>query len=95
MGNLKWKINYFSYDLYKKILILNTKGSLSGKNKILFSKSNRIVNRLVNKKISIYKGFFFRNLFVSKFIIGCKFGEFALTRKPFKYVLKSKKDSKF
>lgn len=91
MGLLNWKLNYSSKNLFKKILILKINNELKGRNKIIFKKSDRITSNFNNKQLLVYKGCFYRNLIVNKFILGYRFGEFSYTRKPFRYMLKSKK----
>jgi len=91
MGKSNWKLNYINKNLFKKLLLLKINNELKGKNKIIFKKSDIIIKTFLNNKFLIYKGCFYRNLFINKFILGFKFGEFAYTRKPFRYMLKSKK----
>lgn len=91
MGVLNWKLNYVSKGLFKKLLILKVNNELKGRNKIIFKKSDRIIKNLDNKQILVYKGCFYRNLVINKFILNYRFGEFSYTRKPFRYMLKSKK----
>lgn len=91
MANINWKLNKVSKSNFKKILILKSTKELSGKNRIIFKKSDFITNAFLNKNVLIYKGCFYRKLYVTKFILNYKFGEFAYTRKPFRYMLKSKK----
>lgn len=95
MARAKWKFLYFSKDVFIKSVILNIKRDLSGKNKVIFTKSSCIPKFFFDKRVNIYKGYFFRKLLVNKFLFGYKFGEFAFTRKPFKYMVKSdaKKES--
>lgn len=91
MANINWKLNKISKSNFKKMLILKSTKELNGKNRIIFKKSDFISRLFLNKNILIYKGCFYRKLFVTKFILNYKFGEFAYTRKPFRYMLKSKK----
>jgi ribosomal protein S19 len=91
MSNINWKLNLISKNTFKKILILKVNNELKGKNKIVFKKSDVITKNFLNNKMLIYKGCFYRSLIISKFILGYRFGEFAYTRKPFRYMLKSKK----
>lgn len=91
MVNFKQKKQTINKDLIKKICLLKLTNSLQGKNKIIFKKSSRILKIFKTNQILIYKGFFYRSLKITKFIINFKFGEFAYTRKPFRYLLKSKK----
>lgn len=88
MARAKWKFLFYSRDVFLKSIILNVKRNLIGKNKIVFTKSSSIPYFFLNRKVNIYKGFFFRKLLVNKFICGYKFGEFSFTRKPFKFLAK-------
>ena len=85
------KLKSITNSSFKKILILKLDNKLIGKNKIIFKKSDKIVKSFVNTSILVYKGCFYRNMNISKFILNYRFGEFAYTRKPFRYMLKSKK----
>ena len=86
-------MNKFSTNSFKKILLIKVSKFpvLKGKNKIIFSKYDLIIKNFYNINFLIYKGCFYRKLLINKFIIGYKFGEFSYTRKPFRYMLKSKK----
>lgn len=91
MGNLSWKLNFISKNTFKKILILKIDNELKGRHRIIFKKSDRIVKNFLNKRVLVYKGCFYRSLIVNRFILSYRFGEFSYTRKPFRYMLKSKK----
>jgi ribosomal protein S19 len=93
MGNLNWKFNKVSKGIIKKIIILKVSkfSKLKGKNRIIFNKSDLIFKTFYNNFFLIYKGCFYRKLLINKFILNYKFGEFTYTRKPFRYMLKSKK----
>lgn len=92
MGNLSWKLNFISKNTFKKILILKIDNELKGRHRIIFKKSDKIVKNFLNKRFLIYKGCFYRSLVVNRFILNYRFGEFSYTRKPFRYMLKSKKN---
>lgn len=91
MANKLWKLNMASSTLFKKALILKITNKLEGRNKIIFKKSDIITKNFNNTTFLVYKGCFYRKLYVNKFIHSYRFGEFAFTRKPFRYMLKSKK----
>lgn len=91
MACINWKLNCISKSTLKRLLILKINNKLSGKNKIIFRKSDIIVKNFLDLNLLIYKGCFYRSLTINKFIINYRFGEFAYTRKPFRYLLKSKK----
>jgi len=57
----------------------------------VFNKSTTIAGNFLGQNINIYKGNLFRKIFVSKYLIGYKFGEFTHTRKPFNYPIVKKK----
>jgi ribosomal protein S19 len=85
------KVNSISKGTFKKVLILKLDNKLMGKNKIIFTKSDKILNNFIGHNFLIYKGCFYRNISVNKFLTNYRFGEFAYTRKPFRYMLKAKK----
>jgi len=91
MANINWKLNKISKNTFKKLLLLKIDDELKGKNKIIFKKSDLIIRNFLSKNVLIYKGCFYRKLYITKFILNYKFGEFSYTRKPFRYLLKSKK----
>ena len=74
--------------------MVKVKRQLKNKNKIIFNKSATIPKCFLNNKFNIYKGCFFRTIYINKFILGFKFGEFSFTRKPFKYTIKAKSAAK-
>lgn len=90
MARSKWKGLYFNKFILKCSIYVKVKKVLKGKNKVIFDKSVSIPKNFLNFKFNIYKGFFFRNFYVSRFVLGYKFWEFSFTRKPYKYILKSK-----
>lgn len=81
------KINNF---YFKQLLLLNQNKKIIGKNKIIFSKNNFILSKINKLEYYIYKGNKFRNLKINFFLFKQRFGAFCLTRKPFKYIIKSK-----
>jgi len=85
------KLSSLTNSTFKKILILKLDNKLAGKNKIIFKKADRISQSFINSSVLVYKGCFYRNMNISKFVTNYRFGEFAYTRKPFRYMLKSKK----
>lgn len=90
MARAKWKGLYYNNITLKCAIFIKVKKQLKGKHKVIFNKSSSIPKNFLGYKFNIYKGFFFRNFSINKFVLGYKFGEFSFTRKPFKYILKSK-----
>jgi ribosomal protein S19 len=86
-----WKLNNVDKSMFKKILLLKVNNKLSGYNRIVFKKSNIVTKYFVNHKLLVYKGCFYRSFIITRFLLGYRFGEFAYTRKPFRYMLKAKK----
>lgn len=92
----KKKLNLLFLDrFYFKILILlNINKLIFGKNKIIYKKNNFIFKKLINQNFFVFKGNNFRLLKINFFNLRYRFGNFTLTRKPFKYINKSKLDEK-
>lgn len=86
-------VNFNKLDkgIFKRVLLVKLNGKLSGRNRIIFRKSTKIVTPFLTYTFLVFKGCFYRNICISKFLLGFKFGEFSYTRKPFRYMLKSKK----
>ena len=91
MAKINWKLNKVSSSNFKKLLLLKVDKKLSGKHKIIFKKSDRIIKNFNNFSILVYKGCFYRKIMITEFTNNFKYGEFAFTRKPFRYMLKAKK----
>lgn len=77
-----------------KIIKESTGILLKKKKSVIFSKNSTIPVSLKDNIFFIHKGLKFRELKISKYHIGFKFGEFILTRKPHFFKKKSKKKSK-
>lgn len=58
------------------------------------NKSSTIAKSLTDNIFFIHKGYKYRELKVTDYHVGFKFGEFILTRKPHVYPRKSKSKSK-
>ncbi len=90
----KMDFNYNKIKLFRNelklilILILNT--FLMGKNQIIFKKFIKFSSFFLFQKLYIYKGNIFRNIYVNKFLLKQRCGLITFTRKPFKFIIKSK-----
>ena len=73
--NLNYKIFFLKEDLKRTI----------------FSRYLVISKSLLKCSVYVHKGNIFRKLFLNKYLLGKKLGEFSITRKPFKYPIKKKK----
>ena len=79
-----------SRSIWKPLLILKENSTLNNKQSILIKKRNFLISSFyLNKKIKIYNGKAFINIFIDKDKLGYKFGEFSYTRK--KVIHKTKK----
>lgn len=78
----------------KILYLLNLGKILVGKNKIIYKKNNFIFKKYLNQKFFIFKGQKFRLLSINLFHFKQRFGFFVFTKKPFKYVQKTKVLSK-
>lgn len=87
----KYFLNIF---LLKRLFINFKNQKLLGKNQIFFKKNITIYNKMEKNNLFIYKGNKFRFLLVNYFHIGYKLGNFSFTRKPFKYIIKTKSNKK-
>lgn len=85
-----FKIFFLDKKLVKIFFLILKNQSILGKNQIFFKK-NYYIFRILNKNnLYIYNGNKFRNLKIKYFYIGLRFGNFIFTRKPFKYLIKTK-----
>ena len=71
-----------SRSVWKTPIILNNNFSESNKKIKITNRNSIISSKFLNKKVSIYNGKVFVNIFIDKNKIGYKFGEFVYTRKP-------------
>ena len=91
MSRSKWKGLYFSYNIYKKYLLLKKKKNFV----ILYSRNCNILIEFLGFHFKVYNGIRFINVFVTENKIGHKFGEFSYTRRLRKFLhAKSKKKIK-
>jgi ribosomal protein S19 len=81
---------YIDKYLLKTAMLLFKNTKLLGKNQIFFKKNYFFFKKLENNTIFVLKGNKFRSIKISYFNLGYRFGSFVFTRKPFKYLIKTK-----
>lgn len=94
MEKKKSNLKFTSRFIFKNLIINNLGRTILGKNKIIYKKNDNINKKFLNNDFFIFKGLNFRYLKVNCFNFNYKFGNFVLTRKPFKYIEKEKIESK-
>ena len=92
MARSRWKLNYFSKSIWRKISIVKKNKRL--KKRITFDRSSNIPSCFIFRYFRVHKGRRGRSVYVNMFLIGKKFGEFSFTRKPFYYPAKKSKKKK-
>lgn len=80
--------------MYRAIFTKKSKFFLKKSYKVFYTRGSIIPKIFLNNYIAIYKGNMFKKLYVTKFNIGFKSGEFSFTRKPFYFPTKEKKKNK-
>lgn len=92
MARSRWKLNYFSRSVWRKIVGLKKNKKLRRRN--FYDRSSTIPDCFFYCLIRIHKGRKNRKLLIENNVIGKKFGEFSFTRKPFYFPPKKSKKKK-
>lgn len=90
----KNNLKFINKNILKLLILILLNKTLLGKNKIIYKKNNIIFKKFFKNNVYIYKGNNFRNINVNYYYLGYRFGNFLLTRKPFKYINKNKINEK-
>lgn len=91
MARSSWKFNYINTHIYTNVFLNKFKSIKLTK---LFCRSSVIPRNFFKKTISLYKGNMFVRIMFNRYTLGSKLGEFAITRKPFNFPLKKKKNKR-
>lgn len=91
MARPNWKFNHLNLYIYKNVFLNEFKKI---KLKKVFCRSSITPKIFLKKNISLYKGCIFTRIAFTKYNIGYKIGEFAITRKPFCFPLKKIKNKR-
>jgi len=75
------------------VLVILKNISKSGRyvNTYIFNKSLTVLKGFIGFNITVYKGNLFRRVYITRYLLGYKFGEFTNTKKPFNYPIVKKK----
>ena len=77
MKRSKWKGPFINLEILKNLK--------KKKNIKILSRNCTILPQFIGLNINIYNGKRFNNIKVTENMVGYKFGEFSITRQPFKY----------
>jgi len=85
------KIPYLSKSLWRDIFLITNNEIHKSKDRFIYDRSSSIPFTFTNLKLHVYKGNKFQKVFINKWMVGFKFGEFTWTRKLALYKAKRKK----
>ena len=74
-----WKVNLNSNNIKYKSLL---------KKYYIFSKDTNILHFFKGRYVYIHKGSMFKRIYINRYMVGYKYGNFVLTKKPFYFPLK-------
>lgn len=94
MGKSNWRLKFISKSTLSRIFKESVGVKIKKKISIIMNKSSTIPKSLVDNTFFIHKGYKYRELKITDYHIGFKFGEFILTRKPCIFPKKSKNNKK-
>ena len=89
MSKSVWKFKHIDGNIYKNIFLSKFKQCKFLK---IFSRKSIVPKVFFKKNIQLYKGNLFTKINFTKYNIGYKIGEFNVTRKPFSFPKKKKKN---
>lgn len=82
MGRSLWRLKYIAKSTINRVIKESLGVKLNNKNSMIMHKSSTIPECLDGFSMFIHKGFRYRELKISKYHIGFKFGNFVLTKTP-------------
>ena len=94
MGKSNWRLKFIAKSTMSRIFKESLGIKIKKKIAMIMNKSSTIAKSLKDNIFFIHKGYRYRELKITAYHIGFKFGEFILTRKPHVYPKKSKSKSK-
>ena len=92
MARSRWKLEYFSNSVWRKIVALKKNKRI--RRRVFYDRSSTIPDCFFSYQFKVHKGRRFRKLLINYYIVGKKFGEFSFTRKPFHHPVKRSKKKK-
>lgn len=90
MGKSNWRLKFISKSTIARIVKESLGVKIKKKVSMIMSKASTIPYSLKDNVFFIHKGTKYRELKISNYHVGFKFGEFVLTRKPHVHPRKSK-----
>ena len=91
MARSSWKFYYVSKYFLKKLFL---KKFIKIRLKVIYCRSTVVTNIFKNRISYLYKGDEIIRIRLTKFSVGFKLGEFAISRKPFSFPIKKKKNKR-
>ena len=88
MARSSWKFYYVNKYFLKKLFL---KKFIKIRLKVIYCRSTVVTNIFKNRISYLYKGDEIIRIRLTKFSVGFKLGEFAISRKPFSFPIKKKK----
>lgn len=94
MGKSNWRLKFISKSTMSRVFKESLGFKIKKKITMIMNKSSTIPKSLTDNIFYIHRGSRYRELKLNDYIVGFKFGEFILTRKPHVYPKKSKPKTK-
>lgn len=91
MSKSLWKFSSIESSIYKQIFLNKFKNIKPNK---YYCRGSTVPQFLAKKSVHLYKGNIFSKINLLKYNVGYKIGEFSITRKPFRFPLKNKKNKR-
>ena len=89
------KLNYFSSSVWRHVLLTNINGPMPPKARYVFSKSSVVPSSFQGLNLNIHNGRrLTRTRYITRWMIGFKFGNFSVSRKIAKFKAKQLRKKK-
>jgi ribosomal protein S19 len=88
------RLNYFSENMWRNVFLYQKNPIFKISEKRIYNRSSRIPKILINYNVCIHSGKIWNTRFVTKWMVGFKFGEFTWNKKVALYKAKQLKKKK-